>query len=558
MDVDVDVDDESAACTDDRRADARTDERQTDIEADSGLAHPHADALHVAHDAPLTARPFWLRLLHRTFSWLPRTLSWLPRLLYWLLLVTPLGCLIGLGSALFLYTLDWVTLRRYSSPWLLFLLPLAGLAQAALYAAWGAAPAVSGGVNAILEQIHIPNAEKDRATVPTRMGVLVWVSTLLTHLCGGSAGREGTALQVSASLANLYARLLRRISRDRLQLDRDTSRLVTLASLAAGFGSVFGTPFAGVVFALEVPTVAALATEAVVPAFIATLSASVVCEAVMAAIGMHHSQYPELPSVPELNVRTIAEVAVAAVAFGFAALLFSTSIEFIKSLYKRVLPPKYSRWTPFLAAFVGGAAIVAMVYIFQTRDYLGIGTVRPSDDTSTVIITTCFDAAGPCFGYSFISKLLFTVVTLASGYRGGEVTCLFFIGGSLGWAMAQLLRRSEDTAFFAACGFVSVFGGASNTPLASALMAVELFGGGTNALVYYALACYMAYAINGEAGGIYTAQRRHADKMARVRLHKREDTRTAQNADEDGLPLTAPTVTTASATDSEPQKRVPV
>jgi len=441
--------------------------------------------------------------------------GWLVNLFYWSWILIPLGCLIGVFMATFLWTMNVVTRARFRAPWLLYLLPLSGLIQACLYWMWGSKAA--RGVNLVIDQIHLPDERKGRATIPTRMGVLVWIGTLLTHVCGGSAGREGTALQMAASVSNLYCRVVRRLSRGHFTFDKDTTRLVTIASLAAGFGGVFGTPFAGILFALELPVVGGLASDAVFPCFLASLSSTLICNQMLERVYfVEHMHFPPITESPALDGRRLGEVILASIGFGFSSLLFATSIEALTKLYKRLLP---KRPEPFLRAFMGGCIIIAMVFIFNTRDYLGIGTLQPHEGDSTVIIQTCFEAEGPCQGYSFFLKLFFTVITLSAGYKGGEVTCLFFVGAAMGWSWASWLGRPSATSFFAALGFVGVFSGAANTPLASAIMACELFGGAH--AVYYGLACYLSYAISGKEG-IYSAQRRVTAKLDRARFSRRD------------------------------------
>ena len=440
--------------------------------------------------------------------------AWCVPLLLWLCLCFPLGCLIGLASAGFLYSIDVVTKWRFSYPWLLYLLPLSGCVQGGLYALWArVTPGTSAyGVDFIISQAHSPDTRKGRTSVPWRMGWLAWLGTCLSHLCGASVGREGTGLQLAASIGGFYASMLRRASRGRLKLGREKSRLLTIASMAAGFAGVFGTPFAGVVFSLEVLSIGSLATHAFMPCLIAACTADLVATATLDHTGVHHSVYPLDDDTQRLRWLTLLLVFVAALFFGVVARAFSEAIHLLQRFARWVIPTVLSS---LLIPTLGGALVILLVLIWDTRDYLGIGTIRPSDDPpAAVIIRSCFypadDARSACHQYSFVAKFVFTVVSLAFGFKGGEVTCLFYIGASCGFSVAAWFGVPADTGLFASVGFVAVFAAAANTPLASTIMACELFGG--THVAYYALGCFTAYVASGQAG-IYKAQRHEQAKM---------------------------------------------
>ena len=399
----------------------------------------------------------------------------------WLLLVTPVAVLAGSASALFLWALDRVTTLRFEHPWLLFLLPLAGPVIVWLYRRWGGT--AERGTNLLLDEIHEPGGG-----VPARMAPLVLVTTLMTHLFGGSAGREGTAIQMGGGLAGGFIDLFRIAERHR--------RTLLLAGVAAGFGSVFGTPLAGAVFAMEVLAIGRIRYEFLVPCLLAGLVGDLTCS----AWGILHTPYHiALVSTSarfgfgHLDLLLLAKVLVAGPAFGLAALLFSEVTHWLQRGFKARIK------SPWLRPVIGGMAIIALTAALGTRSYLGLGVSSPNP--GDVSILTCFHAEGAT-SWSWLWKLLFTAITLSSGFKGGEVTPLFFIGAALGNVLSGLLGAPTD--LFAGLGFVAVFAAASNTPLACTLMGIELFG--AEHAPYLAVACFVAYLFSGHSG-IYGSQR---------------------------------------------------
>lgn len=395
--------------------------------------------------------------------------------LKWLLLGGVVGVLSGTASAAFLAALEWVTSTRMAHPWLLFLLPAAGVAVAWLYHRFGRGS--ERGNNLILDQIHRPEHP-----VPLRMAPLVFLGTVATHLFGGSAGREGTAVQMGGSLADWVVRLLGLSAADR--------RILLMSGVSAGFGSVFGTPLAGTVFGMEVLRVGAIRYEALV----ACLSAAFVGNAVTAAWGIHHSHYA-VAAVPALSASVFARVLVAGACFGLAALLFSQLAHGLREVVRGVIPH------PLLRPVAGAAVLIALTYGLGTRAYLGLGIP---------MIARSFTAQ-PVPPLAFFWKTVFTGVTLGTGFHGGEVTPLFFVGATLGNTLAPLLRLPVD--LLAALGFVAVFAGAANTPLSCILMGVELFGAAP--LPYVGIACIISYVCSGHRG-IYGAQRVETPKSKSV------------------------------------------
>ena len=396
--------------------------------------------------------------------------------LKWLAILAPLAVAVGSASAFFLWALDAVTLVRFTHPRLLFLLPVAGLGVGLLYHFYG--KSANGGNNLLIDEIHQPGAG-----VPKRMAPLILLGTLVTHLFGGSAGREGTALQMGGSIAATFARILK--------LDAAHVRILLMAGVAAGFGSIFGTPVAGAVFALEVLIVGRVQYDALIPCFFAAVLADWTCR----AWGIGHTHYSvDVPAAASaLDFRLMGKVLFAAVAFGLVSRLFSTLSHRLGGAFKTYIP------RPELRPVVGGLLVIGLFLLAGTGDYLGLGVLGNRPDAVT--LPAMFNSTEiPASAWAW--KLLFTVITLSAGFKGGEVTPLFFIGAALGNSLALALGAPVD--LFAALGFVAIFAGATNTPLASTFLGMELFGAGNG--LYLATACLVAYCCSGRQG-IYTAQR---------------------------------------------------
>ncbi|MBB5192136.1 H+/Cl- antiporter ClcA [Silvimonas terrae] len=391
----------------------------------------------------------------------------------WTFMAMIVGALSGSASAFFLWALDQCTNTRLAHPWLLALLPLAGAAVAWIYLKYGSS--VEAGNNLLIDEIHDP-----QKMIPLRMAPFVLGGTLVSHLVGASVGREGTAVQMGGALADQLTRLFK--------LTPENRRILLMSGLSAGFASIFGVPLAGALFGLEVLAIGRLRYEALFPCLIAAVAADQVC----LAWGAHHTHYVA-GVIPALTVWTMAATLIAGALFGLAGMAFARSTHALTALLKQIFP-----YSP-LRALGGGAVFALVMWVTHAERYLGLGVP---------VIVEAFQH--PVLPWDFLAKGAATVWSLASGFKGGEVTPLFYVGATLGNVIAPLLHM--PIGLFAALGLVAVFAGAANTPIASAVMAVELFGGEIG--VYAAGACVMAWLFSGNTG-IYKAQRPGEGKWRR-------------------------------------------
>lgn len=408
-------------------------------------------------------------------------------LLRWIPLGVVVGALAGGASFVFLEVLDRVTAARTSHGWFVWLLPVAGLVVGLAYHYVGGR--ARGGNSLLLDEIHDPSD-----WVPRRMAPLVLIGTWLTHLVGGSAGREGTGVQLAGTLADAVSRVLRFGVEDR--------RRMLVAGLSGGFGSVFGVPAAGMVFGLEVQGVGRLRHDSIVPC----LAASVTGDLVVRGLGRHH----EIGSVVHVPLHTAwldARVAVAGVAFGLLAAIFVELTHAVEAASSSLVA------YPPLRPALGGALLLALLPLVG-RDEIGLSLPLYHDAKAGVAI-----AAG-----AFALKTLLTALTLGVGFPGGEVTPLLVMGATLGSTLAPLLGLPR--AMLAAVGAVALLAGAVNVPITGVIMGVELFGG--PAVVQLAIACTLAYVCSGHRG-VYGGQRIFAAKDGGPlevgrRLRERHDT----------------------------------
>jgi H+/Cl- antiporter ClcA len=391
-----------------------------------------------------------------------------------LCLCLAVAVLAGSASALFLFSLDWATRTREAHRGLIWGLPVAGFAVGWLYLQWGRT--VDAGNNLLIDEIHNPNQ-----VVPLRMAPLILGSTVVSHLFGASVGREGTAVQMGGALADQLSH--------HFKLTTTQRRVVLMTGISAGFASVFGTPLAGAVFALEVlagPTLRQMRWAALLPCAVAAVAA----DHVGLWWGVQHTLY-SAGSLPAFTAWSLSAMLLAGGLMGLTARVFAQSTHGLSAWMKQRVP-----YAP-LRPLIGGALIAAVVGWGHADRYIGLGIA---------VIVDAFSQ--PLAPWDFAAKLALTVASLGSGFKGGEVTPLFYIGATLGNALAPLLQM--PVGLMAAVGFVAVFAGAANTPLACSVMAMELFGAPVGA--FAALACAVSYLFSGRAS-IYRAQRHRPAKV---------------------------------------------
>ncbi|HSU38887.1 MAG TPA: chloride channel protein [Polyangiaceae bacterium] len=384
----------------------------------------------------------------------------------WIVLGSLVGVLSGAASALFLWLLERATEFRSGHEVIVYTLPLAGLAVGWFYERFG--KAIKAGNNLVIDTIHDQGPE-----IPLRMAPMVLVGTVLTHVFGGSAGREGTAVQMGASIADWVSH--------RARLGKHARRQLLAAGVAGGFGSVFGTPIAGMVFGLEFIVLGRIEYDALVPALVA----SVIGDMTTRALGIVHTHYPVASHVP-LTLVLLSKWLVFAVVVALVTTAFIELTHFIKRRGEKQIPRLPLRM------FLGGLAVVGLWRLAGTSDYLGLGV--------PVIVRSFHDPNLPI--YAFALKLVFTAVTLGVGFLGGEVTPLFFVGATLGNTLARALGIPLELG--AGVGLAAVFAASANTPLALSIMAMELLG--APIFPHVAIVCVLAYLLSGHRS-IYPAQR---------------------------------------------------
>lgn len=381
------------------------------------------------------------------------------RYVKWSLLSAIVGLFAGVAAAIFLTLLALATEYRNSHPTLIWFLPLAGLAIGLAYHYLG--KSVEAGTGLILEEIHRP-----KTFIPLRMAPLVLLGTVTTHLFGGSAGREGTVVQMGASLADQLPTFLR--------IEREERRILLVAGAGAGFSAAIGAPLAGTLFGLEVMQIGKLKFFALFECFVASFVAFYTSR----ALGAPHTHYPEV-AMPPFEFNQLLGVAMAGVAFGLAANAFMKVTHLVESAQRKLF--HFAPWRPVVA----GVALVALFQIGGSYRYAGLGL--PAIFESFSVPSTWFDP---------LLKAGFTALTIGSGFKGGEFIPLVFIGSTLGSFLSTIIPVSMS--LLAALGFAAVFGAAANTPISCAIMATEIFG--WKVAGFALLACWVAYFCTGHSG----------------------------------------------------------
>ena len=382
--------------------------------------------------------------------------------LQWFFLAIPTGLICGLVGTLFHLSVERVTELRADQPWLLFLLPAAGLLITALYKA---TKCEGVGTNNVIRAVQ------SGEPVSILLVPAIFLGTVLTHLCGGSAGREGAALQMGGSIGWNVGTLLQLKDHDR--------RTATISGMAAFFSALFGTPLTAALFAMMVEDVGLTFTSAFVPAFTSAL----IAYGCSLAFGIGPTHFAI--TAPELTVWNAFLVILLGFACAAVSRLFCGLLHFMEHKVPQLLP------NPWLRVFVGGVAVIAFSYLFGVGRYNGAGMG---------VITAAVEQ-GEALPWDFLCKIFLTALTLSCGFKGGEVVPSFFVGATFGCVFGPLLGLPAG--FAAAVGLVSVFCGATNALIPSILLGFELFSGAGLELI--ALGCGICYMLSGHHG-LYNSQ----------------------------------------------------
>ena len=399
------------------------------------------------------------QMLDRTWK---RAIPYLSALVKWLILALVTGGICGAVGAAFHTGIHEAELLRGRFPWLLWCLPLAGIAIVAFYKL---TRTEGQGTNNVIDVVHLGKG------LPVLLLPAIFVGTVLTHLCGGSAGREGAALQMGGTIGHYVGGLF--------ELDDRDMRTATMTGMAAFFAALFGTPLTATIFAIVVISIGVMYHAAMIPC----LTASLVAYWISLELGVEPTRFAV--EAPALAGGTLLRVAILGAGCALVSVLFCGAVHGAEHQLKRRIPD------PWLRAVIGGCAVVALTYLCGTTDYNGAGME---------IITAAVEQ-GTAHPAAFLLKILFTAVTLGAGFKGGEVVPSFFVGATFGCVAGPLLGLSAE--FAAAVGLVAVFCAAVNCPMASIFLSVELFGDG--GLLYFALACGVSYMLSGY-NGLYSSQ----------------------------------------------------
>ncbi len=393
-----------------------------------------------------------------------RALRYLTAFLKWGALSTAIGVLGGVVGTVFLYGIRFAGDAFGATPWLLYLLPVGGLAIIGAYRLARLRDDI--GTNDVLVAV------RTGGKVPFLLSPMILVSTVLTHMLGGSAGREGAALQLGGSIGSFVGRVCR-------QDDKDM-HIAVLCGMSAVFGALFGTPLSAAFFAMEVISVGVMYYAALVPCLLSALIASSIAK----RMGFAAVSFTLAGALP-LTALSALQTAGLAAACAIVSILFCVLLHRTAHGAKRLLP------NPYLRAFLGGTVVVLATLAIGTRDYNGVG--------SAVIVRALAGEASPA---AFALKAAFTAVTLGAGFKGGEIVPSFFVGATFGCVAAPLIGISP--AFGAAIGLIAVFCGVTNCPVASLFLALEMFGGG--AMPLFGITVAVAFLLSGNFG-IYNGQK---------------------------------------------------
>ena len=398
---------------------------------------------------------------HKATHNLNRTLT----VIRWTIFASITGGAVGLFSTAFGLAMNWATSTRLSHPWLLCFLPVGALIIIPLYKL--VLRAKDGGTNVVLSAIH------SGVRLPFRMAPLIFVSTVLTHLVGGSSGREGAALQMGGAIGNGIGRLFRFSETDK--------KTMIMVGMSAAFSALFGTPMAAAIFSMEVVSVGIMHYAALVPCVISSLIARYIAS----YFGLSPMHFV-IDSIPKFNISTALLISVFAICCGLISIIFCMCLHIFEDKYSKKIS------NPYLRALIGGTSVLLLTIIVGDQTYNGTGAA---------VIDSCFTGARISLGV-FLVKIIFTTLTLSSGYKGGEIVPTLFIGATFGAAFGQLIGFSP--VLCAAVGMGALFCGVTNCPISSLLICFEIFG--YDAMPSFLLSVAFSYWVSGYYG-LYKSQK---------------------------------------------------
>lgn len=382
----------------------------------------------------------------------------------WVIFAILVGTIVGLCGSAFYFGMSYVTFLRTAHPWLILLLPAGGLVIVGLYHLFH--DEKDTGTNLVISAIHSGDE------LPFRMAPLIFISTLITHLFGGSAGREGAALQMGGSIGNALGRLFR--------FDEKDKHVMIMCGMSAAFSALFGTPMAAAIFPMEMVSVGVMYYIALVPCVISSL----VAHGIAVSFGVSNELFL-IGEIPAFGILSSVKISVLAILCALVSILFCVILHQTGHLYKKLFK------NPYLRVFAGGCLIVLLTCLVGSQSYNGTGIN---------IIENCIN--GTVRPEAFLLKMIFTALTLGAGYKGGEIVPSFFTGAAFGCLFGNLLGFSPTLC--TAVGMTSVFCGVTNSPITSLLISFELFG--YDGMPYFLLATAFSYMLSGYFG-LYHSQK---------------------------------------------------
>lgn len=384
--------------------------------------------------------------------------------LKWTLISTVIGIVGGITGVAFHKSIDFVTEIRISNLWLIYLLPLGGVAIALMYNFFRSKGKLN--TDCVIEAV------RGKRDIPAVIVPLIFVASNITHLLGGSAGREGAALQIGGGIGFKFSKILK--------FDQSNMKTAVMAGMSSVFSALFGTPLTAALFSLEVTDVGQMHHSGLVPCIIS----SVVAYMISLKFGVSPVRFDNIV-FDEISILYLIKIAILSVAFAIVSILFCVAIKKSELHLEKVLPNRYVR------GFIGGGIVLLLTLILKTNDYNGAGM----DVIERAI-------SGEARYEAFILKIIFTAVTVAAGFKGGEIVPAFFVGATAGCAMGGLLGVTPSVA--AALGFVALFCGVVNCPVTSILLSIEVFG--VQGIIFFALACSICYMLSGKYS-LYESQK---------------------------------------------------